>query len=171
MLDLMSNPVAVRFAVAAEQLLRQDLDPKFANDGQSVALFVGAPLDPYQLAQFAVIAKKTGADIVHFAFDPAWPQSRLKHVDVFAERYGVVFRWTECDLWAPADGGPLLIMPKGLNVCFGYDGLALISLEERPTHALGEGIARARTRLRFAAAAVTEEQLAAVERTGRLAAA
>jgi hypothetical protein len=66
-------------------------------------------------------------------FDPDRLERGLKNIVIIAERCGVVFRWKECVLWAPANGGPLLIMPKDdVSICFGYDGLVLMSAA-RPT--------------------------------------
>ena len=78
---------------------------------------------------------------------------------MFCERGGIVYTWLDSVLWAPTDGGPLLIMPRGISMCMGYDGRALISRTQRPTHALGGGIERARQRLRIAAARITDAEL------------
>ena len=151
--------IANRFTIAAAELLRHDLDPAFADDAASVVFLIGPPLDGATTDQMSLVAKDTGMDLIYLAFEPDRERFGPIGVGIFSERWGAVFRWTDCVLWAPKKGGPLLIMPKGINVCFAYDGRALLSFPSRPTHALSAGIKRAHHRLRRAAWSVTADQL------------
>ena len=160
--DLTSHCIARRYIAATEQSLRQTPDREFANDGASVVFAGGNALSPAELADFSIACDQSHVDVIYLEFAPGHPERGPQNVIVIAERDGIVFRWSDCSLWAPADGGPFLIMPRGLRVCFGYDGLALISYPDRPTTALGDGFARARSRLRFAERGLTAEQLAKV---------
>ncbi len=148
-----------RFLVAAQALLYQTPDKEYANDGVSVLMAGGYPMESSDLARTSVICTKYRGDLIYLEFSRPRPQDGPQNVVLIAERSGVAFRWTDCALWAPEDGGPLLIMPKGLNVCFGYDGIELFSIPQRPTQDLADGIARARTRLKHAERAVTAEML------------
>lgn len=114
-----------------------------------------------------MISKHTRADVVYLEFDGATPQAGPRNVVVMGERSGIVYRWSRCDLWAPEDGGPLLIMPHGLRVCFGYDGIALISMQQRPTADVGAGIALARQPLSAAERTVSAEQIDRVVNPGQ----
>ena len=149
-----------RFAIATAELLRQELAPEFANDNSSVVFVHGPPLDADTGLSWAEIAKETQLDVVYLAFAPGRERFGPMSLNIFAERWGIVFRWLDCVLWAPKDGGSLLAMPQGLNVCFSHDGKALISHEARPAQSLRNGVSRARIRLLRAARAVTPEQLA-----------
>ncbi len=148
-----------RFMLAAQALLYQTPDPEYANDGISVILAGGYPMTPSDLSRTSAICAQYRSDLIYLEFSKTRPQDGPQNVVLIAERWGATFRWTDCVLWAPQDGGPLLIMPKGLNVCFGYDGIELFSIPQRPTLQLGDGIARAQTRLRHAESAVTAGML------------
>lgn len=165
MMHQQSDEIVNRFALAAAELLRHELDPEFAQDGASAVFLAGPPLDTGKTNHWTVSAKQTGVDIVYLAFEPGHERLGPTSVAIFSERHGFVFRWTDCVLWAPKDDGPMLVMPRGINVCFAHDGKALLSFPSRPTRSLQSGIARARNRLRRAASAVTPEQLADVAST------
>lgn len=165
-----SDEIVNRFALAAAELLRRDLDPEFADDAASVVFLAGPPLDAAKTNYWTLNAKESGMDLIYLTFEPGRERFGPTGVSVFSERWGLVFRWTDCVLWAPRDGGPLLVMPKGINVCFGHDGKALVSLPSRPTHALADGVGRARNRLLRAAREVTEEQLGTVAYDWKMAA-
>ena len=152
-----------RFAVAAAELLRRDMDPQFAGDGPSLLFLAGDRLNKTAYAECAAMAKESQMDVIYLNFEPGREHVAPTSVSIFAERWGAVFTWSDCVLWAPKDGGPLLIMPKGLNVCFAHDGRALISFPKRPTHSLRSGIIRARQRLLSAARQVTPEQVTEAE--------
>jgi hypothetical protein len=157
-----SEEIANRFTIAAADLLCHPLDPAFADDIASAVFLAGPPLDRAAIDTWSLTAKETSFDLIHFAFEPGRERFGPTGVSIFSERWGAVFRWTDCVLWAPKDGGPLLIMPKGINVCFAHDGKSLLSFPSRPTHALSAGIKRAHHRLRRAAWAVTIARLAEV---------
>lgn len=154
-----SDEIINRFTIAAADLLRHDLDPAFADDAASAFFIAGPPLDGAKINEWSVTAKETSFDLIYFAFEPGRERFGPTGVSIFSERWGAVFRWTDCVLWAPKGKGPLLIMPKGINVCFAHDGRALLSFPSRPTHALSAGIKRAHHRLRRAAWAVTKARL------------
>lgn len=160
---LYNDETTARFTVAAVELLRGELLPEYANDRGSVVFIPGPLLDGEQLMACAGVAKDTQMDIVYLAFQPGRERFGPVSVAIFGERDGVVYSWRDCALWAPKDGGPLLAMPKGLNVCFSHDGRALISHRARPTKNLRNGIARARNRMLKAARAVSAEQIAEVK--------
>ncbi len=148
-----------RFLIAAHDLLYQTPDAEYANDGVSVTMAGGYPMSSSDLARTSAICANTQGDIIYLEFSKTRPQDGPQNVVLISERGGVIFRWTDCALWAPEDGGPFLIMPKNLNVCFGYDGIELFSIPQRPTRHLADGMARARIRLRHAERAVTAEML------------
>ena len=160
-----------RFAIAAEELLRCELCSGFVADRPTAVLANGYPLGEVGLDNLTQIARRNRIDVIYFEHAPANESQGPQRIRVFAERDGIAFPWTDCVLWAPEEGGPLLIMPQGTRVCFAYDGLTLTMLQDRPTQALDDGMARARDRLRRAAREVTGEALAAFARAeGRCAA-
>ncbi|MGY4395390.1 hypothetical protein ACVWZA_000551 [Sphingomonas sp. UYAg733] len=148
-----------RFAIAAAEMLRRDLDPEFAEDSPSLAFLAGHPLDARAFRGWIQSAMETQMDLAYLTFARGREHLGPTNVSIFAERSGLFYTWSECALWAPRDGGPALMMPKGINVCFAHDGRALISMPTRPTKSLSNGIARARIRLARAARQVTDEQL------------
>ncbi|BBD02232.1 MULTISPECIES: hypothetical protein [Sphingobium] len=159
-----------RFAIAAAKLLRHELDQEFAADGCSVIVIAGPALDKNLLDKWTIEAGEQQMDIVYLAFEAGREHLGPTSASIFAERSGVVFRFTDCALWSPKDDGPLLIMPFGLNVCFGHDDRALVSFPSRPNGSLRSGVARARLRLRLAANAVPSEHLRHVQTAWPLAA-
>ncbi|MFD1789263.1 hypothetical protein ACFSC3_17035 [Sphingomonas floccifaciens] len=162
MTQQLSDEIANRFTLAAAELLRHPLDPAFAQDAPSTVFLAGRPLTPATLAQVSLMAVDSDMDLVHLAFDEGRERFGPTDISIFCIRFGAVFRWIGCALWAPRDGGPMMIMPPGVNVCFAQDGKALISFPTRPTRALGAGMKRARQRLHRAAGAMTHEQLETV---------
>ena len=119
----------------------------------------GVPLGADATIDLSHGVKETGIDLIHREFAPGEEHLGPCNVVVITERDGINFWWHECDLWSPLDDGPLLILPRGLNVAMAYDGKALLSMPTRPTHAVAAGVERARTRLRSAASRVTRTQL------------
>jgi hypothetical protein len=158
-----SSNTVNRFTIAAADLTRRSLNPEFATDAASLLFIAGDPLDQRGLDTWARHANEAQMDLIYLAFEPGREERGPSDICIYAERHGIVFRWNQCVLWAPEDGGPLLIMPPGINVCFGHDGLALISLPERPTHSLEDGAAHALQRLVEAANQVADKRLAEVE--------
>jgi hypothetical protein len=159
-MKLYNDETTARFTIALVELLRGELNPEYANDRGSLAFIPGPLLDEEQYIRCAEVATDSKMDMVYLEFQPGRERFGPTSVAIFAERAGVVYSWRDCVLWAPKDGGPLLAMPKGLNMCFSHDGRALISHLSRPTRTLRNGIARARNRLLKAARAVTAEQIA-----------
>jgi hypothetical protein len=162
-LKTQNDEAVKRFTIAAAELLREEMAPRFANDAESLVFLAGPPLTGDEALKWAAGAKDTRMDIAYFAFEPGRERFGPTNTAVIGERSGIVYRWTECSIWAPKDAGPFLVMPTGLNLCFSHDGKALISHTSRPTKSVGNGIARARKRLTQAAQAVTGEQLATME--------
>jgi hypothetical protein len=161
----------VRFAIAAERLLRHAPNPEFVGDGQSVNILSGGPPDPADFQAICSVCEKTDLDIVYLEFRPGRESQGPTGLTIIAKRDGLLNFWPQCTLWAPKDGGPLLIVPKDdIAICIGYDGLALTWME-RPAGSLANGIDRARTRLRFAERSVTAEQVTRVREEGDRAAA
>jgi hypothetical protein len=152
-----------RFSIAIAELMREGLDPEFAEDSASLVFVAGPPLDGAKIDEWTINTKECQHDIIYLTFVPGRERFGPTSVAVFAERWGAVFRWTDCELWAPKDGGPVLAMPQGLNVCFSHDGKALISHPTRPAKSLRNGVLRARQLLLRAARAVTDEQVSKVE--------
>lgn len=148
-----------RYGMAAERLMRGPLDPAFANDACSVLFCFGRPLDGELASFFVKEAKDTGFDFAYPQLEPGREHLGPQAVSVFSERGGIVYTWLDSVLWAPIGDGPLLIMPRGISMCKGYDGRVPISNAQRPTHTLSAGVERARRRLRRAAATITEGEL------------
>lgn len=165
-----NNEAMNRVAIALADLLRDELAPEFAEDSSSFAIIAGPPLTEDYALYWAESAKDTQTDIIYLSFELGREHHGPTRLAVFAERSGIIYRWADCVLWAPKDGGARRVMPKGLKMCFSHDGKALISHKSRPAQSLRNGMIRARARLLRTARAVTEEQLAHAEDGWRYAA-
>lgn len=58
--------------------------------------------------------------------------------------------WAGCSFWAGTHDGPLYLLTDDANVCFSFDGHALVPLVGDPGDRVG-GIKRAKARLKQAA--------------------
>ena len=86
-------------------------------------------------------ANEVGRDVVYLNFDRKRPEPGPNDFTILAIHDGVLHQYAGCRLWAPADGGPALLLTRGKG-CFSFDGVALVPHEERPVAAVGEGVAR-----------------------------
>lgn len=154
-----ADEIVHRFTLAAADLLRHPLDPGFADDVAFAVFLAGPPLDGTEADDVSQAAETAGMDLIHLSFEPGRERFGPTGVGVFGMRRGAMFRWTDCVLWAPRNGGPLLIVPLGLNACFAHDGKAMLSFPSGPKVALGAGIKRARGRLRRSAWSMMTDQL------------
>ncbi|WCT72629.1 hypothetical protein PQ455_13430 [Sphingomonas naphthae] len=159
-LHLNGNAEMNRYAVAAKRLLTGVPEPEFVGDKPSVLFSNGRDLDLRTFTALATAAAKSGYDIVHFVIDEKRPERGIQNVVLGLERDGAIHRYSQCTLWSPADGGSMLIMPQGLKICFAFDGLALISIDQRPVTAIGDGAMRARSRVRREIESVSDAELA-----------
>lgn len=154
------NVELTRHVAAAQRLLTGVPDPEFVGGKPSVLFSGGGDLDLRTYTALVTASSKSGYDTVYFVFDPRRPDRGIQSVTLGLERDGNIHRYTRCTLWSPADGGPMLIMPEGLKMCFAFDGIALISIAQRPVTAIGEGAARARSRLRREVESVSDADVA-----------
>jgi hypothetical protein len=63
----------------------------------------GNALDPAELADFSIACDQSHVDLIYLEFKPGRPELGPQNVIVIAEREGIVFRWSDCSLWGPAD--------------------------------------------------------------------
>ena len=113
-----------RFAIAAAKLLRHELDQEFAADGCSVIVIAGPALDKNLLDKWTIEAGEQQMDIVYLAFEAGREHLGPTSASIFAERSGVVFRFTDCALWSPKDDGPLLVRRQNCQSAFNRDPLS-----------------------------------------------
>ena len=152
-----------RLTIAAIKMLQEATAPKFANDNSSVIFIAGPPIATDAIVDFATMVEKTQTDLIYLVFEPGRESRGPVRASVMAERFGIVYTWMDCSIWAPEENGHGFLMPVGLNQCFSHDGKALISHESRPTQSLAGGIARARRLIQDIAHDVTKEQLKAFD--------
>jgi|GEM_PF-5730362 len=81
-------------------------------------------------------------------------------VEVFVEelRDGKVNVWTGCSFWADTLDGPLYLLTNNSDVCFSFDGHALVPLTGDPGDRVA-GIKRAQVRLKEAALRLPLEEI------------
>jgi hypothetical protein len=93
--------------------------------------------------------------IVHLEFKPGKERDGPCNVVVVTQLDGKWRSWPKCDLWSDSDMSgtgrnvATIIMPKGENFCFTYDGADLWIVPGRPTDSFAIGVARARKNLKF----------------------
>lgn len=107
-----ANQTVNRFSIAAAEFLSERLEPEFAQDSASLVFIAGPPLDLELANQWALNAKNSQMDLIYMTFEPGRERFGPTSYAVFAERWGAVFRWTDCELWAPKDDRPCLLMRR-----------------------------------------------------------
>ncbi|MES1974255.1 MAG: hypothetical protein V4472_17495 [Pseudomonadota bacterium] len=143
------------FAVAMQRMMRGTTECTDA-EPSSVLWAGGTPLDAYASVAMAQAANGIGRDVVYINFEANRIQRGPVDVTVLAMRDGLLHRYNGCRLWSPADGGPALLLAHGKG-CFALEDGDLAPRPESPVAAVGEGIERARSRLRRLAFMVSSE--------------
>ena len=154
-----------RQSIALIDLLKHPVESEFANDSSSVFIWACPALSEADVQWACIQSAIWQMDILHFSFLTGDEDLGVEGISIFMERDGGLQKLTECLPWAPADGGPLLIVHEQSRLVNSYDGLALTGKTLDLGADFHPGVARARTRLREAAAAVTDEKLARLRGT------
>jgi len=132
--------------------------PHPAEDAESV-MWVGvnrAPGDVHDLV-LGEMAASACRDAILLVFDNLRGSDAPRGFTVITGGADQPQIWPGCRLWAPADGGPALLIAKD-GCSFGWDGRLLTRGVRRPSAAIDQGLARARRLLRHEVQAVTAEQ-------------
>ena len=108
------------------------------------------------------LARADGIDYVSITFDPGEEHRGARGVAVFEWSGGGLNAHTRCEPWMSADGSVFVLRPKGGNVCFGYDGRALVAIARTPEMDAAAGVARARAVIRSIAEKVHGSPLSRV---------
>ncbi len=97
---------------ATEHLLRQKPKAQFINDSPSVIVSGGESLSAEALAALSYTCVQSQVDVIYVEFEPGLPELGPENVIVMGERDGALYPWSDCALWSPPSGEPLLIMPR-----------------------------------------------------------
>lgn len=123
------------------------------------AMFLAGPLltgDDWET--FADLAEERDHDIVCLEFG-AKVAGGPHNISVYEHSGNAILHWGDCSLWMREDGEPAVILPKGCNFAFGYEGQHLVRLGGFPTSNLAEGFAKAKDELQRAFNRVTPAML------------
>lgn len=137
--------VTQRFAVAAGILMTRVFSADPSPNPRRLAFACGpASNGP------AISRAHPTFDVLGMGFRPGKEWKGPSEVFVEEMRDGTLRTWDDCQFWAHDHEGPLYLLTDDRDVCFSYDGNALVILGGDPD-GREEGIRRARVRLLEAA--------------------
>lgn len=141
-----------RFTAAAEVLLDRGTSKR--PGGSPETLFAGGPTPSRQtLAALSTTAGAQALDIVYMVFDLADIAKGPTSLMLITPRLGVHTVRLDCHLWAPMDGGRLVIVRRGsTDTYYDFDHDELVQRKGGLAFSLDDGFVRAAVRLRDKAA-------------------
>lgn len=72
-------------------------------------------------------------DVIHLEFEPGREFEGPVNMALSEDRNGSILTWPECHLWADLDQRLILLVPKGQDFGFAFDGAALIRVTDLET--------------------------------------
>lgn len=143
--------------------------PPHSEEDAGSVMWVGttrAP-DDVQDVIIAEAAALQGRDAIVVIFDSFRDTAPPRGFTVMVQGGAAVHVVADCKLWAPADGGPsVLVAPDGR--CYGWDGRLLTQGSRRSMAVTDQGVARAKARMRRAVAEVPAEKAEVYAHIGAL---
>lgn len=146
---------AYAFMQAAASLLLCPFEDEGPREYILVMFSYGPPGRRPDLDDLLAIANAEWKAIIHLEFEVGKESDGPCNVVVVTQHEGKWRGWAKCDLWSDTDvedtpnESVTIIMPKGEDFCFTYDGADLWRVPGRPTDSFEDGVARARKNLRF----------------------
>lgn len=147
--------VGQKFAIAAAMLMTRVFSTPLTPN-QRGCMFAAGPASTG--ASIAPPSPASKFDVVGLGFIPG--REWKGPVEVFIEelRDGEAKVWTDCNFWADAFDGPFYLLTNDPEVCFSFDGHALVPLDGEPDDRAA-GIKRAHARLKEAALRLPLEEI------------
>lgn len=147
----LETDVVERFVIATGDLMQYKARVPF-DQRRVTVMFTYAPPGWIKEADLARTTADENVDVIHLEFAPGEEIDGPVNIALCEDRNGEILTWAKCDLWADEDDRLFLVVPKGQDFGFAFDGVALVRVTEGPTGAkLRKGVARARKLLRSAA--------------------
>lgn len=147
--------VGQKFAIAAAILMTRVFSTSLEPNPRRCAFAAGPASSGAPIAPPSPDAK---FDVVGLGFIPSreWKGPVEVFVEEFRENEAKV--WTGCSFWADTLDGPLYLLTNDPDVCFSFDGHALVPLTGDPGDRAA-GIKRAHDRLKQAALRLPLEEI------------
>jgi len=148
-----NEKVGQKFALAAGILMTREFSTPLQPNPRRLMLACGRALPGKQLATPNPELK---FDVLGLGFRPGKEWQGPWEVFVEETRDGQLRSWTNCQLYASTDTGPLYVLTDDPEVCFSYDGNSLVLLAGRPDDS-DEGVLRAKALLRRVARSLPDD--------------
>lgn len=145
------------FLIAASAITCFESDSDCAHpDPDPTVLFLAGPANNAMARRdTAALAMRTGKDIVYLEFERGATSKGPKNVVVFEMNDGELTTWARCALWSRGQHQLTVIVPRGRDFAFGYDGIGIRRMTGVPTEDLVPGFAAAKAELMAIAGRMT----------------
>lgn len=145
---------AEKFVIATSALMQFKAPPAVDDRRTTVMFSFGIPgwVTERDLASSTA---ELDMDVIHLEFEPGSEGAGPTNIVMSEDRNGEILAWPTCDLWADRDHRIFLVVPRGQDFGFAFDGAALIRVTDLQTGAeIRRGITRAKRMLMSAAGKV-----------------
>ncbi|MGY4395367.1 hypothetical protein ACVWZA_000528 [Sphingomonas sp. UYAg733] len=149
----LDNQVVEKFIVAFGSLMTLRKRPPSPRTRLTVMFSYGPPgfVDERDLARTVV---ERNLDVIHLEFEVGKEAEGPTNIYLCEDRNGMILTWPACDLWTDR-GNFFLVVPKGQDFGFAFDGSALIRVTDLQTGPpFDKNVAHARELLKSAAGRV-----------------
>lgn len=123
----------------------------------TVMLMAGPVNNAMARRDSAALAMRTGKDVVYLEFERGKAAKGPKNLIVFEMSNGELTTWDRCTLWSRPDNLLTVILPRGRDFAFGFDGVGIRRMTGAPTENLAPGFAAAKAELVAVANRMTPE--------------
>lgn len=142
---------AERFVIATSALMQFKAPPP-QDDRRTTVMFSFAIPGWVTETDLASSTAELDMDVIHLEFEPGSESAGPRNIALCEDRNGEILTWPTCDLWADRHQRIFLVVPKGQDFGFAYDGAALVRVTDLQTGAeMVRGMARAKRMLMSAA--------------------
>lgn len=142
---------AERFVIATSALMQFKAPPP-QDDRRTTVMFSFAIPGWVTETDLASSTAELDMDVIHLEFEPGAESAGPRNIALCEDRNGEILTWPACDLWADRHQRIFLVVPKGQDFGFAYDGAALVRVTDLRTGAeMVRGMARANRMLMSAA--------------------
>ena len=149
------DQIGQKFAIAAAMLMTRVFSTPLEPNRRRCAFAAGPASAGVPVAPPSSDSK---FDVVGLGFTPGREWKGPGEVFVEELRDGEAKVWVDCSFWADTLDGPLYLLTNDPDVCFSFDGHALVPLTGEPGDRAA-GIKRAHTRLKEAALRLPLEEI------------
>jgi hypothetical protein len=145
--------VGRKFAIATGILMTRTFSTELEPNPRRLMFTCGPALTGKMLAMPKPELK---FDVLGLGFRPGREWKGPSEIFIEEMRDDELNVWTGCRLYASTDTGPIYVLTADPELCFSFDGNALIALLGRPVDS-EEGVRRARDLLRTTVSCLPEE--------------